>query len=289
MNGCYEPLPRRRRRRRSTTIARRRGRVRPLRLRPRGRRPRARRRVPRTARHDVQQRADRAARASGCRCRRSSCRSCSRPTSAGRGRRARRRARARDRAAVTRRSTTARSRSSSTERRVVICCGSGGVGKTTTAAVLALEGARRGRNACVVTIDPAKRLADALGLEQLSDTPSEIDRDALGRAATPTPGRPPLRADARHEVDVRPARHAATPATTEQAERILDNTLLPQRLRRARRHAGVHGDGEAARAARRRRLRPHRRRHAADAPRARLPRRARAARCACSTTASSAC
>ena len=57
------------------------------------------------------------------------------------------------------------------ERHVVICCGSGGVGKTTTAAVLALEGARRGRNACVVTIDPAKRLADALGLEQLSDTP----------------------------------------------------------------------------------------------------------------------
>ena len=68
--------------------------------------------------------------------------------------------------------------SSSTDRDASsICCGSGGVGKTTTAAVLALEGARRGRNACVVTIDPAKRLADALGLEQLSDTPSEIDRD----------------------------------------------------------------------------------------------------------------
>lgn len=58
---------------------------------------------------------------------------------------------------------------------VVICCGSGGVGKTTSAAVLALEGARRGRNAVVVTIDPAKRLANALGLEALSNTAHEIE------------------------------------------------------------------------------------------------------------------
>ena len=50
------------------------------------------------------------------------------------------------------------------ERGIVVCCGSGGVGKTTTAAVLALEGARRGRRAVVVTIDPAKRLADTLGI-----------------------------------------------------------------------------------------------------------------------------
>ena len=47
---------------------------------------------------------------------------------------------------------------------VVVCCGSGGVGKTTMAAVLALEAARRGRRVVVVTIDPARRLADALGL-----------------------------------------------------------------------------------------------------------------------------
>ena len=43
------------------------------------------------------------------------------------------------------------------ERRIVICCGTGGVGKTTVAAVLALESARRGRNACVVTIATALR------------------------------------------------------------------------------------------------------------------------------------
>ena len=48
------------------------------------------------------------------------------------------------------------------ERRILVCCGSGGVGKTTAAAVLALEAARAGRRAVVVTIDPAKRLADAL-------------------------------------------------------------------------------------------------------------------------------
>ncbi|MDQ3469602.1 MAG: AAA family ATPase [Actinomycetota bacterium] len=47
---------------------------------------------------------------------------------------------------------------------VLVCCGSGGVGKTTTAAVIGLEAARRGRRVVVVTIDPAKRLADALGL-----------------------------------------------------------------------------------------------------------------------------
>ncbi len=49
------------------------------------------------------------------------------------------------------------------ERAIVVCCGSGGVGKTTVSAAMALEAARRGRRACVVTIDPAKRLADALG------------------------------------------------------------------------------------------------------------------------------
>ena len=58
---------------------------------------------------------------------------------------------------------------------VVVCCGSGGVGKTTTAAVFAMEAARRGRRAVVVTIDPARRLADALGLEGLTNAPSRID------------------------------------------------------------------------------------------------------------------
>lgn len=53
------------------------------------------------------------------------------------------------------------------ERRILVCVGSGGVGKTTTAASLGLAGARAGRKTLVLTIDPAKRLANALGLDQL--------------------------------------------------------------------------------------------------------------------------
>ncbi len=58
---------------------------------------------------------------------------------------------------------------------VVVCCGSGGVGKTTSAAVLAVNAAREGRRAVVVTIDPARRLADALGLEGLTNKPALVD------------------------------------------------------------------------------------------------------------------
>jgi len=62
---------------------------------------------------------------------------------------------------------------------VIVCCGSGGVGKTTVAAVMGLEAARRGRRAVVVTIDPARRLADALGLEGgLASEPQRIELDS---------------------------------------------------------------------------------------------------------------
>jgi anion-transporting ArsA/GET3 family ATPase len=60
------------------------------------------------------------------------------------------------------------------ERSVIVCCGPGGVGKTTVSASLALEAARRARRACVVTVDPARRLADALGVESLPNTPTEV-------------------------------------------------------------------------------------------------------------------
>jgi anion-transporting ArsA/GET3 family ATPase len=58
---------------------------------------------------------------------------------------------------------------------IVICCGSGGVGKTTTAAALALQAARLGRITCVVTIDPARRLANSLGLDALTNQPTLIE------------------------------------------------------------------------------------------------------------------
>ncbi len=62
------------------------------------------------------------------------------------------------------------------ESEVIVCCGSGGVGKTTTAAAIGLEAARRGRRAVVVTIDPARRLADALGLiDGLPSEPAPVD------------------------------------------------------------------------------------------------------------------
>jgi anion-transporting ArsA/GET3 family ATPase len=54
---------------------------------------------------------------------------------------------------------------------VVVCCGSGGVGKTTTAAALALRAAERGRKVVVLTIDPARRLAQSMGLTELDNTP----------------------------------------------------------------------------------------------------------------------
>jgi anion-transporting ArsA/GET3 family ATPase len=63
------------------------------------------------------------------------------------------------------------------DRRVCICAGSGGVGKTTTSAALAVGLAARGARVCVVTIDPAKRLADALGIEQLGSVPRRVDPD----------------------------------------------------------------------------------------------------------------
>ena len=57
---------------------------------------------------------------------------------------------------------------------IVVCCGSGGVGKTTTAAALGLRAAESGRHVVVLTIDPARRLAQSLGLTKLDNTPSPV-------------------------------------------------------------------------------------------------------------------
>jgi len=67
---------------------------------------------------------------------------------------------------------------------IIVCCGSGGVGKTTTSAALALRAAERGRSVVVLTIDPARRLAQSLGLSQLDNTPRPVegvDTSAGGR------------------------------------------------------------------------------------------------------------
>ncbi len=87
------------------------------------------------------------------------------------------------------------------------------MGKTTVAAALGVEGARRGRRTVVVTIDPAKRLADALGLDALTDTPKRIDGDWPGELSA-------LMLDARSTFDGLVTRYAADP---EQADLILHN------------------------------------------------------------------
>ncbi|MFJ9211020.1 ArsA-related P-loop ATPase [Streptomyces sp. NPDC102264] len=58
--------------------------------------------------------------------------------------------------------------------RIVVCCGSGGVGKTTTAAALGVRAAERGRKVVVLTIDPARRLAQSMGIDSLDNTPRQV-------------------------------------------------------------------------------------------------------------------
>jgi anion-transporting ArsA/GET3 family ATPase len=60
------------------------------------------------------------------------------------------------------------------ETRIIVCCGSGGVGKTTTAAAVALRAAEGGRKVVVLTIDPARRLAQSMGLSELDNTPRAV-------------------------------------------------------------------------------------------------------------------
>ncbi|MYV52355.1 ArsA family ATPase [Streptomyces sp. SID3212] len=58
--------------------------------------------------------------------------------------------------------------------RIIVCCGSGGVGKTTTAAALGVRAAERGRKVVVLTIDPARRLAQSMGIDSLDNTPRQV-------------------------------------------------------------------------------------------------------------------
>lgn len=96
---------------------------------------------------------------------------------------------------------------------VHVCCGVGGTGKTTTSAAFAMAQARAGRRVAVITIDPARRLADALGIESLGNEPQPIDLpDARGSLAA-------LMLDRKGTWDAI-IRDRATPET---AERLLAN------------------------------------------------------------------
>ena len=101
--------------------------------------------------------------------------------------------------------------------RVVVCTGAGGVGKTTTAAAVALRAAELGRDTVVLTIDPARRLAQALGIDDLSNEPSRVD---LGPEHAESDGSlHAMMLDMRRTFD----ELVAANTTPEKAQSILDN------------------------------------------------------------------
>jgi anion-transporting ArsA/GET3 family ATPase len=103
--------------------------------------------------------------------------------------------------------------------KIVVCCGAGGVGKTTTSAALALRAAERGRRTVALTIDPARRLAEALGLSTLSNEPRRVNY--LGAAEDTLPGGElhAMMLDMRRTFDEMVYAHS----TPDRAEKILAN------------------------------------------------------------------
>lgn len=99
---------------------------------------------------------------------------------------------------------------------IIVCCGSGGVGKTTTSAALALRAAERGRRVVVLTIDPARRLAQALGIETLDNTPRPVE---LPRADEGPGSLDAMMLDMKRTFD----EVVLSQASPEKAQLILDN------------------------------------------------------------------
>lgn len=109
--------------------------------------------------------------------------------------------------------------------RIVVCAGSGGVGKTTTAASIALWGALSGRDAIVLTIDPARRLADSLGIGPIGNTPHRVPDEVLAPAGKKPPGSLwAMMLDQKGSWDELVERHASAEAR----QRILDNRFYRQ-------------------------------------------------------------
>jgi anion-transporting ArsA/GET3 family ATPase len=112
------------------------------------------------------------------------------------------------------------------ERRILVCVGSGGVGKTTTAASLALAAARRGKKTLVLTIDPARRLANSLGLESLGHQVQQVDPALIRNGAPSQTGElHAMMLDQKQAFDEVVARHAKDPAAV---QRILANPVYAQ-------------------------------------------------------------
>jgi anion-transporting ArsA/GET3 family ATPase len=100
---------------------------------------------------------------------------------------------------------------------IIVCCGSGGVGKTTVSAALALRAAERGRHVVVLTIDPARRLAQSMGIAQLDNTP----RPVAGFDAAAGGTLDAMMLDMKRTFD----EVVESQASPEKARQILDNTF----------------------------------------------------------------
>ncbi len=112
------------------------------------------------------------------------------------------------------------------DRGICICAGSGGVGKTTTSAAIALGMVDRGLKVCVLTIDPAKRLADSLGLEELGNEASRVDPKLLAENGVTGDGELwAMMLDAKETFDNLIARHAED---DEARDRVLNNQIYQQ-------------------------------------------------------------
>ena len=102
--------------------------------------------------------------------------------------------------------------------RVVICCGSGGVGKTTTAAAMAMHAAEGGRRVAVLTIDPARRLAQSLGVDELTNEPQPVPLEFAGENGGSLDA---MMLDMRRTFDDMVLEHS----TPDRAEAIMNNTF----------------------------------------------------------------
>jgi anion-transporting ArsA/GET3 family ATPase len=108
-------------------------------------------------------------------------------------------------------------------RRVLIAVGAGGVGKTTTAAALGVAAAKRGRRVLCLTIDPARRLAESLGLERMSTEEHEVEPRLFADAGVPLRGSlSAMMLDTKRTFDDLVTKYSSTP---EHAQRLLGNRL----------------------------------------------------------------
>jgi anion-transporting ArsA/GET3 family ATPase len=108
-------------------------------------------------------------------------------------------------------------------KKVILCAGCGGVGKTTVAAALGLAAARRGKRVLTLTIDPAKRLANSLGLSEMKSEAHTIDDAVFARAGLSVPGElTVMMLDTKQTFDELVTRYASSP---EARDRIFENRL----------------------------------------------------------------